>query len=85
MGIVVKFDSTGSVSWARKVTNTSSYNLRLDGITYVPASGSYSAGICVSGDVPNYEFSGSTYNRSIIAIRYDLSGSLEWQKVIGDS
>ena len=85
VGIVVKFDSTGSVSWARKVTNTSSYNLRLDGITYVPASGSYSAGICVSGDVPNYEFSGSTYNQSIVAIRYDLSGSLEWQKVIGDS
>lgn len=85
VGIVVKYNSSGTQQWARKVTNTSSYNLRFDGITYVPASGSYSAGICVSGDVPNYEFGGSTYNQSIVAIRYDLSGSLEWQKVIGDS
>ena len=86
--VTVKYNSSGSLQWTKKTYFNTPSNGLLKGqsITYVPASGSYSAGIVVSGDASNYyeQFGSYTHQVDLMAIRFDLDGTHRWTKGIGD-
>lgn len=68
--IIVKYDSAGQVSWARRLSNLalSTSDLALDSSDNIYVVGSY--------------LNSTTSKNAIFLVKYDLNGNLIWQRIL---
>jgi len=81
---LVKYNSTGTVQWAKKAGGTSNdmaYGVTVDASGYVYITGSYSSHTCTFGTVTLTNT--DTTTADIFLAKYDSNGNVQWAKGAG--